>query len=349
MRVLSLGSLATLLLAVVSCETYEPPVTEYEFHASFTTGVAHEEFGCDACHVAAASLMLEQPADAPGSNWVTQLEVSRTNSCESCHPYIRNGKDSPEATVDCASLPLGDALRTSERCAYELAGVHQNNTLRCTESGCHSLSNTDWKLGGGGGPTGEPGPSHDAAPLLDVFPLEGGHAAAGVTCTDCHSDLANTANERGKSESCASAGCHSRLDPGVPGGTDHYPAAGEPESTRDCRACHVNYVVGVYTDYGFTWPTTFQDRQADHGGGFVIDHGDGANTCWNCHNRYENDNGSESLPTYFEFQTTTSRLSCLTCHEVGDGVGAISPRLGHGTLDQDDCKSCHANGTAAGE
>lgn len=341
-RLLPLGALAGLLLAVVSCEAYAPPADDaYTFHASFDFGVAHEDAGCDACHIEAANNMLDRVPDTPDSGWVTMLDVGfQPQSCTACHPFIRN-PGTEEETVDCSTLPVGSALLESERCRYLTNANHVGGTTQdCTV--CHQVSHEEWNYLGGGGPGG--GNPHEEAPLVDVFPLEGGHEDQ--ACGACHADLQNPQNEVGSGEYCAN--CHSRSDANVPNGASHYPPADPtaPETARDCFACHVN-VSYDYADYSFSWPDTFGVRASDHGAGFAIDHGNGVNTCWNCHNVYDNDNGASTQPTFYQFEIPVQRGNCNLCHVdyVNGGVdpAMLSNTPGHTALDGA-CTDCHPDG-----
>lgn len=324
-------SLTSLFALSSSCETWEPQATDdYVFHDNFEFGAAHENAGCDACHVLAASVMLQQTPDTPNSPWTTFLELDEDNACISCHPFVRSGPDSEEATVDCATIDDTSPYYETERCRYERHPSHgwvaaDFPATACTN--CHPLSNANWTIGGGGH---EPvGSAHDDPPLVDVFPLINGHA--GRACGDCHAG--DFSAEIGKSASCASAGCHTRADESTSGDA-HKPVAraGGADIERDCSTCHAD----VEVNGDRIWPLSWVDL----GGGkfplqheFLVDHAtvetwrnvapgsevlrpqtDWVRDCWRCHNAYPND-AVPPTQIYLTFDFATYPVSYDTCTE----------------------------------
>lgn len=371
MRLIALGIPAALVLGFAACEQYQPPADEdYAFHASFDRGQPHAQLDCDACHIVAAGVMLQLPGDTPDTNWVTRIPLQEGNPCLTCHPFLPNGPEGPEANANCDQLEAtwtsdcatdattrAPALLRSEKCRFDTFHVYEAVAPSCTGGGCHNYQNqTNWNYsgydrfaecpddggGGGGGGGGALGPHA----VGGFWQLEGGHE--GVACVSCH-PTGNYTEQSGQGDKCAN--CHTRADTtgGVAG---HYPSPTGVELDRDCIACHVaadtdDYQV-TYERFTFLWPSTWTEAAHDHGlqtgeaDGFYVNHGSSyaVFSCESCHNEFA---AEPSQPDDYRFQASVGRDDCQRCH---DGATAPFPAepFGHGAADTQTCQSCHQQG-----
>ena len=357
---------AALLVGFVACEQYVPPEQgdAYVFHASFDRGAPHANLDCDACHIVAAGVMLQLPGDAPDTNWVTSIPVQQDNACLTCHPFMPNGPNGPEANADCDKLyadwqaacatdpnTQAPALLRSEACRFDTFHELEFVAAGCTGGGCHDYqTQSDWNYsgydrfaacpdgGGGGGGGGNTGSPHDPG---GFWQLEGGHA--GVLCADCHT-TGNYADLNGLGDRCTT--CHDRSE--TTAGAGHYPSPSGVETDRDCIACHVDPLTGndgyqsTYERFVFAWPSTWSQAAHDHGGGFYISHGPAYTVfdCESCHNQYAFD---ATQPNDYRFEASVGRDDCQRCH----GATAPLPEgyIGHAPTDTQACTDCHADGT----
>ncbi len=309
-----LGFGAMLVAGLVGCESYTPPQVDpdYSFHAGFVLGTVHERFTCESCHVVAADVMLGMEPEDPRTGWVTRLELDPNpeRHCASCHPFLRNGPESPEATVDCASLPAGDNLRRSERCRYELSDAHRGGNLNCSSYGCHSVDN----------PYGWIPNKHEQSPLSQTFPLEDGHA--GLTCEACHED---GAEEQGlvppvwSGLGTACEGCHEDSRP-----SNHYGSA-------PCGGCHS-------PSDGSWFPVSTSQLSHDHpplSDIFPLEGGHAGVACSSCHP------GSASAE-----HGKSAACASSGCHSRAAfppmGAGDVNHYPSPTTVEKDrDCMACH--------
>ncbi len=381
-----IAGLTTIGLAIAgftACGKYEAPQDTDAFHANFDWGPAHEPAAsvddtdqevfeannfCDKCHIASVPRQIQCDArsipenqgdepppvtiDDPATGWATILAPR----CQDCHPLIPLGQDPATFPCEPTQYLACDPNDQSEYCRYINSGAHNPSNVAggCGGGGgCHTTTPaTDWSAGGGG--PGEPA-GHDDPPTSQTFPLDGGHA--GLQCTDCHADLANTANEAGQAAFCGN--CHSREGEGRD--LEHYPPdrlGWTDERERDCKACHATVSVGaepvtlqmpsswaeIANNHSFRAPHyTVQDWDVDPV--VATQPTDWRNDCTSCH-----DVGSVTTGvTYID--PSDGRFSCGSCHDLAQ-LDADYPAF-HNDLanNPSGCNNaaCHPSGTVEGE
>lgn len=367
-------ALTTVLGTLAACEAYAPQNPDYEFHATFNRGTAHRDASCDACHILAAFDQRErQGLDIPPpdvKDWVTNI----SGSCNHCHPFVAELGEIPQL-AECQNP--NSPVYEHEQCRFYRYGGHQpfeqTQQQGCTGGQCHSVEHTQFAFYSGPVdtddtdlPTPPPNP-HTQAPLVDIFPLEGGHVGQSCADSTCH-EAGQEAAAAGKSEYCGS--CHGRVRDAAPDGADHYPPQREgwtEERERDCLACHATIELQGAINYPTSWGTdAAYDPSYPRNHVFLAPH----NTveawgitplvaraepawkrqCWSCHNDWSvsqdtnpadtQDGSSQDVvpdPLYMALGDVERENCTDGCHAQIDGVANVQHGGGQ------DCLSsgCH--------